>query len=75
LSQKGEKVGALRYMTIDVHQLVGVARLENSATLEGGAYEARRELGSPVPPPAPLPQPEKITVTAKVQCVFQIAEK
>lgn len=80
LEQKGQKLGTLRYMSLDVKQIYGVARLENYAypvesaeTVEvsGGVF---RSLHKSMPPPAPPPppQPEKITVTANVQCAFRI---
>src|SRR5713101_355800 len=76
LEQKGQKLGSLRYMSLDVRQLYGVAQLQNlpvlaettEASTEGGLF--RKKMPSP-PPPQP-PQPEKITVTASVQCAFQI---
>ena len=73
LEQRGQKVGALRYMNVDVQQLGGVAnlefdRLEQFAKLgEGLSSKA-----VPPPPPPPAATPEKITVTATVQCAFQI---
>jgi hypothetical protein len=79
LEQKGQKVGALRFASLDVKQLAGVARLEMYGALTesvevssggGGLFGGRRK-AVPVPPP-PLPNPEKITVSATVQCAFQI---
>jgi uncharacterized protein YggE len=79
LEQKGQKLGVLRYMSLDVKQLVGVAQLQsfptyNAETLDavagggGGGWKNKRE----VPPPPPPPQPQKIAVSASVQCAFQI---
>jgi len=74
LEQKGQKVGSLRYASLDVRQLMGVARLEpaqmmmESAEVSAGAFDTRRRMASPLPPVAP----ERITVTATVQCAFQI---
>jgi uncharacterized protein YggE len=78
LEQKGQKLGGLRYMSVDVRQLLGVAQLQNmggvaetvevSAETGGGVFHKRM----PPPPPPPPPQPEKITVSASVQCAFQI---
>lgn len=82
LDQKGQKVGALRFANLDVKQLVGVSRMDvyqvaqySTAMMEtvtvsggGGGYPKK----APPPPPPPLPQPEKITVSATVQCAFQI---
>jgi len=76
LEQKGQKLGALRYMSLDVKQIYAVAALTQSASLletaeviSGYNDRARREVAPP-PPPPPLPQ--KITVSATVQCAFQI---
>jgi uncharacterized protein YggE len=82
LEQKGQKVGALRFANLDVKQLAGVAELNVYAlraygtateTVEGnagggGSGRANKQF---VAPP-PIPQPEKITVSATVQCAFQI---
>jgi hypothetical protein len=65
-------------MSVDVHQLLGVAQLQelpmNFETAElaetGGGVFGRKKLAPP-PPPSP-PTPEKITVSASVQCAFQI---
>lgn len=80
LEQKGQKVGSLRFANLDVKQIVGVSRMDvyqlaqlsTMQTVEvsgggGGGYAKK----APVAPP-PLPQPEKITVSATVQCAFQI---
>ena len=65
LTQTGQKVGAIRYASVDVRQLEGLATLANGP-LNGRAFVART--------PAALPSvaPEKITVSATVQCAFQI---
>jgi len=76
LDQKGQKVGALRFASVDVKQIVGVARLEVRSLEQlvevsaGSASGVSRE--KLTPQPLPLPQPEKITVSATVQCAFQI---
>jgi uncharacterized protein len=74
LEQKGQKLGALRYMSLDVKQVYGVARLEAFATSTetvetstSGLFKERK-----VAPPPPPPTPQKITVSASVQCAFQI---
>jgi len=75
LEQRGQKVGALRYASLDVRQLMGVARLETAQAMtqtvevqSGFALAGRRQAVAPPPPVAP----EKITVSATVQCAFQI---
>ncbi|HLZ11724.1 MAG TPA: SIMPL domain-containing protein [Candidatus Acidoferrum sp.] len=82
LEQKGQKVGALRFANLDVKQLTGVAEMsayalrtlgmatETVDVSAGGAGNGRADKRF-VPPP-PIPQPEKITVSATVQCAFQI---
>lgn len=80
LEQKGQKLGALRYMSLDVKQLVGVAQLqpmylggiaETVEVTSGGGGGFMRK-ASPPPPPLPPQQPQKIAVSASVQCAFQI---
>jgi uncharacterized protein len=79
LEQKGQKLGALRYMSLDVRQLVGVAQLQTYASMSSVA-ESVEVSGSSLwngkraapPPPLPPPQPQKIAVSASVQCAFQI---
>jgi uncharacterized protein len=80
LEQKSQKLGALRYMSLDVKQLVGVAQLQSYAALgvmtetsevSGGGGGFFHKAAAP-PPPLPPPQPQKITVSATVQCAFQI---
>ncbi len=77
LEQKGQKLGGLRYMSLDVQHLLGVAQLQNYSTAmetvevqgtsSGGIFSKKAAL-----PPPPPPQPQKITVRATVQCAFQI---
>ena len=77
LEQKGQKLGGLRYMTVDVQHLIGVAQIQSldfaTETVEvsglGGLFDKKKIAPPPPPPPQ---QPEKITVTASVQCAFQI---
>jgi len=79
LEQKGQKLGALRYMSLDVRQLVGVAQLQSGFAMSSVA-ESVEVNGSSLwngkrsapPPPLPPPQPQKIAVSASVQCAFQI---
>jgi len=84
LEPKGQKVGVLRFANLDVKQLVNLANMSvypvtsygMAETVEvsggggGGSWPGRAKR-APVAPPA-LPQPEKITVSASVQCAFQI---
>lgn len=80
LEQKGQKLGALRYMSLDVKQLVGVAQLqtyniESLETVDAGTAGKSGFFGRdrvPPPPSMPSPQPPKIAVNASVQCAFQI---
>jgi uncharacterized protein YggE len=75
LEQKGQKLGALRYASLDVKQLVGVAQIQTLPLPDirpglttfdqlGAAKQAAITY--------PTTQPEKITVAASVQCAFQI---
>lgn len=81
LEQKGQKLGGLRYMSLDVQQLYGVTQLSQfqsigttaemvdvSSESNGGIFHKKMA----PPPPPPPPQPQKITVKASVQCAFQI---
>lgn len=85
LESKGQKVGGLRFANLDVRQLTGLTemnvyslnRLSAAQTVEvsaggtgSGSWFGRNK--APAPPPPPIPQPEKITVSASVQCAFQI---
>jgi hypothetical protein len=77
LEQRGQKLGALRYMSLDVKQLYGVAEDQTASLaalgggiLNEGIFGHRKEL--PAPPPPPPPQPEKLAFNATVQCAFQI---
>lgn len=80
LEQKGQKLGALRYMSLDVRQLVGVAQLQTLpmygaselVELNSGASLGMHKQRTAPPPPLPPPQPQKIAVSASVQCAFQI---
>ncbi len=77
LEQKGQKIGVLRFANLDVKQIVGVARLDvaslsltEAVEVQNGFFGSRKAVAAP--PPPPLPRPEKITVSATVQCAFQI---
>ena len=72
LEQKGQKIGALRFANLDVKQIVGVARLDVAQFAQLETAVTKRESIAPPPPPPPMPRPEKITVSATVQCAFQI---
>jgi len=81
LEQKGQKVGALRFANLDVKQLAGVAEMNVYTMREYSSLAQTVEVSAgagggwakkaPLPPP-PVPLPEKITVSATVQCAFQI---
>jgi uncharacterized protein YggE len=74
LAQNGQKLGAVRYANLDVKQLVGVTRLEGMGTtaqtvmVESESTSSYRSSA----PTFPAVTPEKITVSATVQCAFQI---
>ena len=82
LEQKGQKVGALRFANLDVKQLAGISRMDvyqmaqytsglaQTVSVSAGGEGYGKKM--PPPPPPPIPQPEKITVSATVQCAFQI---
>jgi uncharacterized protein YggE len=76
LEQKGQRVGALRFASLDVRQLVGISQIQvadltESVEVSNGFFShAKRPMAPPPPPPAA--HPEKITVSATVQCAFQI---
>ena len=80
LEQKGQKLGVLRYMSLDVKQLVGVAQLQTlplyttteTVEVNGMSNLWNRKRAVPPPPPLPQAQPQKIAVSATVQCAFQI---
>jgi uncharacterized protein len=76
LEQKGQKVGALRFASLDVRQLVGIAQIQvadltESVEVSNGFFSHAKRPTAP-PPPPPVAHPEKITVSATVQCAFQI---
>jgi uncharacterized protein YggE len=72
LEQKGQKLGALRYMSLDVKQIYGVAALSPGAVVESLEVNDTLSDKKAVHPPMPTPQAQKITVSASVQCAFQI---
>ena len=81
LEQKGQKLGPARSVSLDVRQVVGVARFDAREASTYSMFQAGASVdsvaqgrkGSAAPPPSPPPaQPGKIAVTASVQCMFQI---
>lgn len=74
LEQKGQNVGKLRFANLDVRQLPSYAVYRFGGASEtidvtaGGIASSKK---APAAPP-PLPAPEKITISATVQCAFQI---
>jgi len=79
LAEKGEKVGPLRFASLDVRQLAGVATLERGliqaeqlVEIPGGAVGASNGRKQQYQEVLPQVRPEKITVSATVQCAFQI---
>lgn len=77
LEQKGQKVGTLRFANLDVSQIVGASnanvytmREYNSPASADSIFGSKR--ASPLPSPPPPTTPQKITVSATVQCAFQI---
>jgi uncharacterized protein YggE len=82
LKPRGQKAGALRFVNVDVNNLAGVSEInlqEFSAVerLDSGAADGRlfgfdpKKVPAP-PPPPPFNQPKKITVSATVECAYQI---
>src|SRR5262249_1643088 len=78
LEAKGQKVGVLRFVNLDVKQLVGLSSINAYRIAEYNGLDGMNERlafglahKAPAPPPPP-PQAEKITVSATVQCAFQI---
>jgi uncharacterized protein YggE len=81
LEQKGQKVGALRFANVDVKGLVGykawladdVGFTTSGSDAKQMAYISKAGKNAlPATPPPPMPRPEKITLTATIQCAFQI---
>jgi uncharacterized protein YggE len=79
LEQKGQKVGVLRFATVDVSQVRTISDLtlesRSAMALEtvntSTGFFGRAKSAPPLPPP-PASRPEKITLTATIQCAFQI---
>jgi hypothetical protein len=83
LEQTKQKLGAARSVSLEVHNLVGVAQIQSlsydyfstdnwaRSDSSKGTFLAREKLAPP-PPPIPPVQPGKISISASVQCVFGI---
>jgi len=72
LEQTRQKLGAARYVNLEVKNLAGIQEIPG-----GFVYLTEERLGAlgmakKAPPPPPPVQPGKITIAASVQCVFQI---
>nr|HEV7954468.1 SIMPL domain-containing protein [Candidatus Acidoferrales bacterium] len=72
LEQKGQKVGVLRFANVDVTQIRGVTEIGASSAIQMSYVSKRGGNSTPPPPPVSMPRPEKITLTATIQCAFQI---
>jgi uncharacterized protein YggE len=81
LEQKGQKVGTLRFANLDVKQIVGASSMDVYSLAEYNPYPQSEGFAgrfwsakkvAPAPPAPSSAQPEKITVSATVQCAFQI---
>jgi uncharacterized protein YggE len=79
LEQKSQKVGTLRYASVDVTQLRTVTELPLASrsgvlmeSLSGQGSYSRSQFPAQLPSSPPMPRPEKITLTATIQCAFQI---
>ena len=80
LEQTKQKLGPARSVNLEVGKLVGLAEISlfsydalgSLAEVQDGIRSgASRAKTAPPPPPPPM-HPEKITISANVQCVFQI---
>ncbi len=84
LEQTKQRLGPARSVSLEVHNLIGIAQIqslpydvyafengERSGGSGGGSLFGMAKKMSPPPPPPPV-QPGKITITASVQCVFGI---
>lgn len=78
LAQNGQKAGAIRYANLDIGQIMGIvqynaAQLGSFNETDGVVSSDNAGVARPrvtyVPPPV---QPGRITVSATVQCAFQI---
>lgn len=75
LEQSRQKLGPTRYVNLEVRNLVGIAQVQSLDLIQVNDSVnfalADRKASLPPPPPPPV-RPEKITISATVQCVFQI---
>jgi uncharacterized protein YggE len=81
LEQTKQKLGPARSVSLEVHDLIGIAQIQSlpydtyafettvRSCCGGGIFAAKKMAAPPPPPPV---QPEKITTTASIQCVFSI---
>jgi uncharacterized protein YggE len=85
LESKGQKIGTLRFANLDIRQMTGLSAMNvyslqqldasTMQTVEVSAGASGSLFGHKKTAPAlspPVPQPEKISVSATVQCAFQI---
>jgi uncharacterized protein YggE len=77
LAQTGQKAGLARFVNVEVRQLVGVQQFsytydtDKLADVPEGVFAREKPAAAPPPPPVPV-QPGKISVSATVQCAFEI---
>lgn len=87
LEQTKQKLGPARSVSLEVRNLIGIAQIQSlpydvyanesgersrdsgERSRDSGGLFSMRKMAPPPPPPV---QPGKITITASVQCVFQI---
>ena len=75
LEQSRQKLGPTRYVNLEVRNLVGIAQVQSLDLIQvnDSINFALTDRKASLPPPPPPPvRPEKITISATVQCVFQI---
>src|ERR1051326_3213140 len=85
LEQTKQKLGPARSVSLEVRDLIGIAQIQSlpydaynyettarSSSSGGGLFSLGAAKKMAAPPPPPPVQPGKITITASVQCVFQI---
>jgi len=76
LAVNGQKPGPIRFVSVDVTQILGLTQIQASdiltlQQLEPIPTHSDRRSATQLPS-LPPPRPEKITVSAKVQCAYQI---